>query len=147
MRVGWKRYINFNLDVKKISLYIGQFAHCTDCLCRVFLFFLAFISFIQKSCARSKYQGLGQEIASNNICGMQLLVPAVKCCARSRYQKQGQAITYRSIVGMYLLFSVLDTCFWQNNPELLIVWSWENLNNFMFRLRVSKYLRYCSLNV
>ena len=29
-------------------------------------------------CARTRYQGQGQVIASHNICGMQLLVPVVK---------------------------------------------------------------------
>ena len=139
-RVGWKRYINCNLDVNKISLYIDQFVRYTDCLYRV-VFFFAFISFMEVYCARSKNQRLGQEIASYSICGMQLLVPYPKCCARSRYQKQGQVITYRSIFGMYLLFSGLDTCFWQNNPEFLNGWSWDNLDNLMFRLRVSKYLK------
>ena len=111
---------------------------CVECF---FCFFFAFISFMEVYCARSKNQRLGQEIASCSICRMQLLVPYPKCCARSRYQKQGQVITYRSIFGMYLLFSGLDTCLWQNNPELLNVWSWDNLDNLMFRLRVSKYLK------
>ena len=37
---------------------------------------------IHDSCARSRYQGQGQVIASHSICGMYLLVPALDTCFR-----------------------------------------------------------------
>ena len=145
MRVGWKRYINFNLDVNKISLYIGQFAHCTDCLCRVFFFSRIYQFYSDVLCQKQVSR------AGTRNCIKQYIWDAITCpCREVLCEKQISKAGTVNYIPQYR-WDVL-TFLWKadsgkNNPELLIVWSWDNLDNFMFRLRVSKYLRCCSLNV
>ena len=47
-----------------------------------FMVYTVLAVLIHDSCARSRYQGQGQVIASHSICGMYLLVPALDTCFR-----------------------------------------------------------------
>ena len=47
--------------------------------------------------------------------------PYEECCARSRYQGQGQVITPNSICGMWLFVPTLGTWFWHKTPDIVAV--------------------------
>ena len=42
------------------------------------------------------------------------------------YQGQGQVITSHNICGMQILFPALDTCFWNNTPDIAVYMEYQS---------------------